>query len=69
MKNNKVNIITLIASIIVIAAAIGTAVYFITKHINKKKNMEYFEYDCMDDCCDCDCDFEGDEPAEEEAAE
>ena len=37
MKNNKVNIITLIASIIVIAVAIGTAVYFITKHINKKK--------------------------------
>ena len=71
-KANSFAVITV--SVIAVLAAIGTAVYFLMRYINKKNQecydfADYYDPDEMYDYDDCDCciDDSTDEEAEAEA--
>ncbi len=71
-KANSFAVITV--SVIAALAAIGAAIYFLTRYINKKNQecydfADYYDPDEMYDYddCDCDCDCCIDDKADEEA--
>ncbi len=69
-KANSFAVITV--SVIAVLAAIGTAVYFLMRYINKKNQecydfADYYDPDEMYDYDDCDCDCCIDDKADEEA--
>lgn len=69
-KNNG-STFAIISGIIVACVAIASAVYFIMKFVEKKRDYEYIECDCYDDYEDDDCcDFsDEDTDFEEQEAE
>lgn len=48
-KNSLSNMLAIISGIVMLAAAVSAAVYFVMKYFEKKERCDYIECDCYGD--------------------